>query len=355
MKKYGFVILLVIFCRAAFAEGCYFTANTPTYTFTPVNIQPISVAKNTAESQLVATYSTNGSPALITHYDTNYESTEMRVATSGNIKPLATKTSAGAVLFPVSNIYTGYAFAFKISSGSRSAYITNIDSFMQPLFSNLKPSECDNKKWDITLELWHVDQPPSYDPYRGQPITPLSGDYFRLGFADSGDFSEAYISLSAFSIPVMPPTCDLTVSSSVVDFGELNIKQPDTWPTKEITLTNNNCIQNSTAPFIGITTNGNPANVIDDEMLNSLTGDNAAQGITMWFTQPEKPNYRLDIDTESHGGDIPCLNPSYGSDGFVSSCVVTIIAHLGLIKGTTVQDLKNGDFKTSVTFIANYF
>lgn len=360
MKKYGFVILLIIFCRSAFA-GCAFTGNTTNYTFTPINIQPISLAKNTNEPQLVATYSTNGSPALVTHYDEDYHS-DLLVFTSNNMKPFPTKTSTGAVLFPFDSnnlgdtTFSGYAFAFKISNGSRSAYITDISSMTQPLLANLEKSECDNKKWDITLELWHVD---NYlrDEKKYSTLSPLSDVYFRLQFEGDYDKSDAFISLSSFSIPVTPVTCDLTVNTSVIDFGELSLYNESAWPTQTLTLTSTNCSQVGLAEM-HILANGNPVNnpISPFFLTNKLTGDDAADTIGLSFYRPSNLNQAIRIDVNDPPSPIDLSNcdaTSFGSDGFISSCTHTILVKMRRINKLSMPKL--GKFEASATFSVSYY
>lgn len=359
MKKYGFVILLVFFCRSAFA-GCKFSANTTNFIFTPVNIQPISLTNNTNEPQLVATYSTNGSPALITQGNDDYHA-EMSVWTTSSIKPLTTKTSTGAVLFPInldglSVTSSGYAFAFKISSGSRSAYITDISNMLQPLFADLEQSECDNKRWDITLELWHVN---SYlrEEKKFSAITPLSDAYFRLKFVGDYDDSDAFISLSSFSIPVTPVTCNLSVNSPVIDFGELSFNNIDAWPAQMVTLISNNCSQVGLAEM-HILANGNPtkSNVF---LLNKLTGDDAAAGISLQFYRMPNPaddDSPIPIETDDSPDDYAsisnCDDTTFGSDGFISSCTHTIYARFTTGFNSAKKD---GKFEASATFSVSYY
>lgn len=356
MKKYGFVILLIIFYRSAFA-GCDF-ANITNYNFTPVNIQTVSLAKNTNEPQLVATYSTNGSPALMTRYSEDYHS-DMNVWTSSSIKSLATKTSTGAVLFPADTSHSGYAFAFKISSGSRSAYITDISNMTQPLFSNLEKSECDNKKWDITLELWHVDNY-SRDEKKYTEITPLSDVYFRLQFSGDYDNSDAFISLSAFSIPVTPVTCNLSVNSPVIDFGELSFNNENAWPAQTVTLTSNNCSQVGLAEM-HILANGNPTGgdpLTAYWLLNKLTGDDAAEGVRLMFYHTSTPDQPIAIDVNdppAYTNVSNCDATTFGNDGFISSCTHTILAKMHTMGSGSSVSIKNGKFEASATFSVSYY
>lgn len=362
MKKYGLVILLVIFCRSAFA-GCEFNANTTNFIFTPVNIQPISLTNNTNEPQLVATYSTNGSPALTTRYNEDYHS-DMNVWTSSSIKPLTTKTSTGAVLFPInlggwSATASGYAFAFKISSGSRSAYITDISNITQPLFPDMEKSECDNKTWDITLELWHVN---SYlrDEKKYSEITPLSDVYFRLQFTGDYDNSDAYISLSSFSIPVTPVTCNLSVNSSIIDFGKMSSYQPSRWPTQTVTLTSDNCSQVG-GTELHILANGNPTTQDQKALLNKLTGDDAAENVGLSFYRLSNPDQSIRIDLNDtpyygiiYSGISSCDATSFDSSGFISSCTHTILAKMVGVNSYHVAT-KGGNFEASATFSVNYY
>lgn len=364
MKKYGLVLLLLIFSRSVFAEGCYFYLNrAPSIHLTLNGIKPISLGKNTNGQQLVATYTTTNSEVLTSHYSETEQSMSLTVV-DGDLSTRTTKLANGAVLFPVfatdvPAAQTGYGFAFKVN-GPYSAYVQETVSYAESragggvLFPNLTKEQCEGQNWTFTVELWHVD---NYlkDERKFSALTPpaYQSTYFRLYFpGENGNDSLAYIGLiPGISIPVTQTTCDLSVNSNMIDFGNLYLRDPDSWPTKEVILTSNNCSQVGTAQ-LRILSNGHRYSSKVLALGNQLTGDNAAKDILVRFTTKSGASINLDTSESDNGLSCDTDTLSFASDGFISSCTHTVIANIYPLSG---GEATTGDFETSATFSVTYY
>lgn len=357
MKKYGFVILLIIFCHPVLA-GCYFAQSGTNFIFAPSWVQdPVTLENNTNEPQQIGVVQVlRSEPTLRTYYSEDYKS-DMNVFASGAVKPLSIKASNGALLFPVnlngeSAASSGYAIALQVNNSvGRSAYITDLSSTPQPLFSNLDKSECDNQTWYMKLELWHVG-----NYYRNEKkysaITLYSGTYFRLQFDGDYDKSDAFIGLAALSIPVKPTTCNLAVPSPTVDFGEVNAKDKDsTIALQQFTLISGTCSQLGMAEM-RILSNGNPVGGQGADgstyLLNKLTGDDAAQGVGVEFSTRSR---QMHIDSPLM--DVSnCDSEDFDSNGFIRTCRHYITASLKQYDYTVVP---KGEFEATATFSVTYY
>lgn len=369
MKKYGLVLLLLIFSRSVFAEGCFFEYNNPQSIYLTLgNTQQVSLSDNTSGLQLIQTYDAGGGGALKSYWNETGTGTALSVF---QVPPISsslrtTKTSNGAVLFPIDNVSTaqesGFAFAFKVNNGSRSAYITQIGTIQDSaagkniLFSNLTKEECNSSTWSFTVELWHVDN--NYrDERKLSAIKPIEGpSYFALYFP--GYYRGVMTNSTAIiyfaggtSIPVAPVTCNLSVNSNMIDFGNLYLRDPDSWPTKEVILTSNNCSQVGTAQ-LRILSNGHQYSSKVLALGNQLTGDNAAKDILVRFTTKSGASINLDTSEWDNGLSCDTDTLSFASDGFISSCTHTVIANIYPLWG---GEATTGDFETSATFSVTYY
>lgn len=369
MKKYGLVVLLLIFSRSVFAEGCFFELNNPQDIYFTLNggTEQVSLPKNTSGPQLIRTYSTSSAP-LVTHWNATGAGTTMSVTTSSRVSSTrATKTPGGALLFPIENVSTegesGFAFAFKVSNGSRSAYITEIGTASDAaagrnaLFSNLTKEQCNEQNWYFTVELWHVD-----NNYRNEEklatIKPIRSYYFSLylpgAIGTVKTYSAAFIYFdSGTSIPVAPTTCNLSINSSTIDFGKLYARAPETWSDKEVILTSNGCSQVGAAQ-LRILSNGHLAKGFT-ALGNQLTGDNAAQNILVRFLNKSDTSgnsIKMDIGDSAEGLSCDDESLTFDSDGFINTRTHTVIADIYPPSGKVPT---TGDFSTSAVFSVSYY
>lgn len=365
MRKYGLVLLLLIFSRSVFAEGCYFESNNPQHIYLTLNggTEQVSLPSNTSGPQLIRTYSTSSTP-LVSHWNAKGAGTTMTVY-NDTILSRATKTPEGALLFSLGNVtelQSGFAFAFKVSNGSRSAYVTEIGTISDAaagknaLFSNLTKEQCNEQNWYFTVELWHVDN--NYrDEKKLATIMPVAGTpYFTLYLLGLNGTSKTHSRASIYfdsgtSIPVAPVTCNLSVNNNTIDFGTLYISKPNSWPTKEVILTSNGCSQVGTAQ-LRILSNGHRYSSMVLALGNQLTGDNAAKDILVNFTDKSGASIKLDVSEWNEGLSCDTDTLSFDSDGFINSCTHTVIAK---IYPYTSGEATTGDFETSATFSVTYY
>ncbi|HEE0106113.1 TPA: fimbrial protein [Citrobacter gillenii] len=362
MKKYGLVILLLIFSRSVFAgDQCYFAINKATVLYLKlIGPQSITLPSNTNEAQLIAEYQTQG---VVTSYyqetqNANANAMDMTVVqASSAFPPPTTKAPNGALLYPVypGAQQTGFALAFKVSGPPGTRYITESGTYggkEGTLFPGLTKEQCNNATWTITAELWHVGNYYKNESKLTTITTMPSVSYFTLYFNTHGyGDSSAHIYFdSSAAITVAPTTCNLSINSPTIDFGKLYVSKPKSWPTKEVILTSNGCSQVGAAQ-LRILSNGHMAKGFI-ALGNQLTGDNAAQNILVSFTDKSGADIKMDIGDSAEG--LSCDDESliFDSDGFINSCTHTVTAN---IYPMTTREPTTGDFSTSATFSVTYY
>lgn len=348
LKKYGIITLLVLgLCgvRSALAS-CVFSTPTGGNIVQTMTASPVTAVTLTSTEiqQLFRSSVLVGGPVSTTCSPSTGDAMSVS-GDSSMITPLPETTPDGGVLMnaiAMAGSGFGYGFWYSVTygdgSGSASGHLK--DGYM---FS-ATPAQLNGAKWEFWAELWYAggtfgDRPKASELYA------VNSSYFRIGF---DDMSKRAFYFNAPAIPITPTTCNLSLGSPEVDFGEFDSLSLKT--TKSVRLYSNTCSMVSRME-LRILSNGNPVDTNQNLLLNKLTGDNAASGFGLWL-YPEYgfSEWGFTLDAALGQGVEPTTSYD-GGGGFLSSGSFTIYMYLKP-DGTT---LKAGDFEATATLNVSYY
>lgn len=351
MNKYIFLLLnlLILLITKPAQAGCYFdTKGKTTVTATVGSQKPFEVLNNTEQS-LIRSIMASISETIYSRCDDDSSHTGTTQIIIGGMGPYYQEEDPeGGTLFAATNDKNaGLAYSLKIigQNSGLGGPVKNSGT----IISGSK-EQLDGERWSVHVRLWHLGGY-YYNQHKiTQTINQTSiGALMAFKGTTSNDDS-VIINVVIPPANMQTATCNLSVSSNVVDFGKLSINRPDTWPRQKLTLTSDSCSQVGMAEM-RVLSNGSPKSSDNTLLLNKLTGDSAATGVGLAFYRADDLNnqYKIDADLADVSN---CDSSTNNLDGFFMTCVHNVSAKLQKIDS---EALKNGDFETTATFSVSYY
>ena len=343
LKKYGIITLLALgLCGVHSAlASCSFTTPTGTYIEQTMATSPITAVTLTSSDmqQLFRSSLLAGGPVISTCSSSTGDAMSVD-GDSFSYAPLSETLSDGGMLIGAGANGFGYGLWYTVTygdgSGSTSGHLNNGYMF------SATPAQLNGAKWEFWAELWYAGG--SFgDRVKASEISAINSTYFKLGFNNT----LKGFRFNAPAIPITPTTCNLSLSSPEVDFGEFDSLSKA--KTQSFTVYSGTCSMVSRME-LRILSNGNPVDTNQNLLLNKLTGDNAASGFGLGFY----PKYgfadmNLALDVPLGEGIEP--SDDHYVDGFMYVGNYNMYEFLRA-DGTT---LKAGDFEATATFNASYY
>jgi type 1 fimbria pilin len=198
---------------------------------------------------------------------------------------------------------------------------------------------------DLTIEIWQRGTVSAV----GDAHPAISGELgrFRAGSASNTDQQiPVLLNNSSFTVKFATPTCNLSVSPTTIDFGDVGNEKPRV----NFTLKNSNCVNASSARLKLTSTNA----TYDDSNLsilaNTLTGTSAASGRGVAISWEKSPRQYLSANDENSYADVP-----FG--GIVSSQDIPMAALLtctSASNNSTCDNYTPGAFQATGVISATY-
>ena len=348
LKKYGFIMLLLLgLCGVHSAlASCAFTTPTGTYIDQTMASSPVTAVTLTSTNlqQLFQSSVLVGGPVI----STCNPSTGTAISVSGDSfssGPLSETMPDGGLLIGGIGDGFGYGFWYTVTygdgSGSVSGHLKKGGMF------NATPAQLNGARWEFQAELWYVGG--SYgDKVKKSQIVAVNTTYFKVGFSNV----MKGFRFNSPAIPITPVTCELSLDTSQVDFGEFSSVSKA--KRKSVRLFANTCNM-VTRMELRILSNGNPVDTKQNLLLNKLTGENAASGFGLsLYPEYPYPESRYPLDVALGKGRMPAnwypIDGGYGEQ-FLRNGSFDIY----LMLQPDGAPLKAGDFEATATINVSYY
>lgn len=197
-----------------------------------------------------------------------------------------------------------------------------------------------------TIEIWQYGKVTAVGD--AHPIQNGLIGTLRAGSLDEGDKEKLRINVNnaSFTVKFTPPTCNLSVSPSTVDFGDVGNDSP----RKTFTLKNSGCVNASGVTLKLTSTKTTYDNLGLGILANTTTGPSAAggRGVAVSYEDGSSRTYLSANDTNS------AVSINFG--GIVASKDILMAALLTCTSGNknTCDNYKPGLFTATGTISATY-